>query len=273
MKKLISIFLALSLLTGTYSCQERNKVELISANNNNNYLFLKNDLRNNKNKMGVFSFNADQIKKFNNAIEKIKTKIKNVNKNFPIYFSYKLYINEKGKIDKIVALSSLSSKIDKLLTDEMQNWQMNIFSRDYPQKYAIDWNFSLFKTKGKSEISLLNSTLPVNEKISNEKADDYYVQVEEMPSPIGGVQGIQEKIHYPETAKRAGIEGRVYIKAYIDEKGNVAEAEVIKGLDGGCNEEALKAVKSTKFTPGRNSGRAVKTQVSIPILFKLDSKK
>lgn len=36
---------------------------------------------------------------------------------------------------------------------------------------------------------------------------------------------------YPISAKEAGIEGKVFVKAIIDEKGNVAETEVIKSVN------------------------------------------
>ena len=279
MKSIITVFLIVSLLTGTYSCQQRKKVELISANNNNEYLYLKKRFDSgDKVKLGIFNFDKNQINKFSKTIDEIKRQLELENKQKSnsfnwIAFEYRLYINENGNIDKIVALTSSSQEIDKLVSEKLSKWNMNIFSKQYPQKYSIDWNFGFSKQKGTENFTLVNSNLPVQESISNEPDDTFFIQVEEMPAPIGGIKGIQEKIHYPELAKRTGIEGRVYIKAYIDKKGNVVKAEIIKGLDGGCNEEALKAVKETKFIPGRQKGKAVNVQVSIPILFKLDSKK
>jgi protein TonB len=90
-----------------------------------------------------------------------------------------------------------------------------------------------------------------------------------MPMPVGGMTEISKKIIYPQIAKRAGIEGKVYVLAFIDENGNVANARVIKGIDGGCDEAALDAVKQTKFNPGKQDGKPVKVQVTIPIVFKL----
>lgn len=97
----------------------------------------------------------------------------------------------------------------------------------------------------------------------------FFVAVEEMPEPIGGIEAIQKKIVYPEIAKRAGVEGRVFIKAFVDEQGNVTKTEVIKGIGAGCDEAAEAAVRSSKFKPGKQRGKAVKVQVSVPILFKL----
>jgi len=90
-----------------------------------------------------------------------------------------------------------------------------------------------------------------------------------MPGPIGGMFAIQQKIKYPEIARRAGLQGKVLIQAFIDEKGNVVYTKVIKGLGGGIDEMASDAVKITKFNPGRQNGEPVKVQVTIPIQFTL----
>ena len=108
---------------------------------------------------------------------------------------------------------------------------------------------------------------PPEKKVEEEPT--YFVAVEEMPAPIGGIVAIQKKIVYPEIAKRAGVEGKVYVLAFVDESGSVTKAQIIKGIGAGCDEAALDAVLKTKFTPGKQRGKPVKVQVSIPILFKL----
>jgi protein TonB len=115
------------------------------------------------------------------------------------------------------------------------------------------------------------SLIEVEEKVVEEKeeAPTYFVAVEEMPEPIGGIQGIQSRIVYPEIAKRAGVDGRVYVLAFVDEHGNVTKAQLIKGLGAGLDEAALDAIRQTKFKPGKQRGKPVKVQVSIPIVFKL----
>ncbi len=114
------------------------------------------------------------------------------------------------------------------------------------------------------------SLIEVEEKVvEQEAAPTYFVAVEEMPEPIGGIKAIQEKITYPEIAKRAGVEGKVYVLAFVDESGNVTKAQILKGIGAGCDEAALNAVEKTKFKPGKQRGVPVKVQVSIPIIFKL----
>lgn len=110
---------------------------------------------------------------------------------------------------------------------------------------------------------------PKEDKKIVEEEPTYFVAVEEMPEPIGGIGAIQSKIVYPEIAKRAGVEGKVYVLAFVNESGDVTKAEIIKGLGAGLDEAALSAVKQTKFKPGKQRGKPVKVQVSIPIVFKL----
>lgn len=93
--------------------------------------------------------------------------------------------------------------------------------------------------------------------------------VEEMPAPIGGLKSIQEKVNYTEIARRALVEGTVYIEARIDKNGNIIDAIVKKGLGAGLDEEALNAVKSTKFIPGKQRGKTVNVKMVIPIKFVL----
>ena len=125
---------------------------------------------------------------------------------------------------------------------------------------------------GDTEIDLeaeMEAPPPPKEEKKVEEEPTYFVAVEEMPEPIGGIKGIQEKIVYPEIAKRAGVEGKVYVLAFVDESGTVTKAQVLKGIGAGCDEAALTAVQKTKFKPGKQRGKPVKVQVSIPIIFKL----
>jgi protein TonB len=101
-------------------------------------------------------------------------------------------------------------------------------------------------------------------------SDEIFTEIpEELPSPVGGLKSIQEKVHYTEIARRAGVEGTVYIQVKIDKDGDVMDAIIIKGLGAGLDEEALNAVKSTKFVPGKQRGKTVNVKMVIPIKFVL----
>ncbi len=107
-------------------------------------------------------------------------------------------------------------------------------------------------------------------KVIVEEEPQYFVAVEEMPEPIGGIQAIQSKIVYPEIAKRAGVEGKVFVLAFVDENGTVTKVTLTKGIGAGCDEAAMEAVRNTKFKPGKQRGKPVKVQVQIPVVFKLN---
>ena len=93
-----------------------------------------------------------------------------------------------------------------------------------------------------------------------------------MPQLRGGLAALQRKVSYPEMARRAGIEGRGYRTVHRERAGGrVENPRVIRGIGGGCDEEALKAVQSARFTPGMQRGRPVRVQYSLPIVFRLQN--
>jgi protein TonB len=110
--------------------------------------------------------------------------------------------------------------------------------------------------------------IPPKEIKKVEEEPAFFVAVEEMPQLIGGLKGIQGQIRYPEIAKRVGVEGKVIVQAIVDETGKVISTSTIKGIGAGCDEVAMDAVRNSKFTPGKQRGKNVKVQVTIPIVFK-----
>ncbi len=109
----------------------------------------------------------------------------------------------------------------------------------------------------------------INKKYIVEEEPSFFVAVEEMPEIIGGIQALQSKIVYPDIARRAGVEGTVYVLSYVNEKGEVVKTEVQKGIGGGCDEAAQKAIFEMKFNPGKQRGMPVKVKVMIPVKFQL----
>ncbi len=112
--------------------------------------------------------------------------------------------------------------------------------------------------------------LPVDE--TDEPADSVYHQADEMPAPLGGMQGLANNIVYPADAKKAGIEGKVLVSATVNEKGKVIKVEVKKGVDKLLDAAAIEAVKKTMFSPAKVGGKTVKSEVVIPINFSLGEK-
>lgn len=99
--------------------------------------------------------------------------------------------------------------------------------------------------------------------------DGYLAFAQVMPEPVEGLPAVIKKIQYPPIARQAGIEGKVFVMAYVNEKGNVEDVKVLKALGGGCEEEVIKVLKATKFKPGMNNGQPVKVKTSLSFAFKL----
>ncbi len=97
--------------------------------------------------------------------------------------------------------------------------------------------------------------------------------VEKMPEFPGGqeamVNYLGKNIKYPEAAIEAGIQGAVYVSFTVDADGAIRDAEVMRGIGGGCDEEALRVVNSMPlWEPGMQRGEAVKVKYRMPIRFR-----
>ena len=102
-----------------------------------------------------------------------------------------------------------------------------------------------------------------------EEEPEIFIIVEQMPELIGGQAAISKETKYPEIARKAGVEGRVFLQFTVNEQGNVQDVVVTRGIGAGCDEEAVRVVNLMKFTPGKQRGKAVKVRMSLPITFKL----
>ncbi len=82
---------------------------------------------------------------------------------------------------------------------------------------------------------------------------------------------LSANIKYPVEAKDQGIEGRVYINFIVEKDGSVDSAWVLRGIGGGCDEEALRVVREMPdWTPGYQHGEAVRVSYNLPVKFSLD---
>ncbi|MEQ9036504.1 energy transducer TonB [Gracilimonas sp.] len=101
--------------------------------------------------------------------------------------------------------------------------------------------------------------------------DDFYVVVEEMPVLIGGMAELQQKVVYPELARERGIEGRVTVQFIVNKLGDPTEVQMVRGIGGGADQEAVRVVKQAKFEPGKQNGKPVCVQYQLSINFRLEN--
>jgi TonB family protein len=106
--------------------------------------------------------------------------------------------------------------------------------------------------------------------------DTVYQIVEQMPQYTGGEEAmmkyVSENIKYPQAAKDKNIAGRVFVSFVVEKDGSIGEVKVLRGIGGGCDEEAVRVIKGMpKWKPGIQKGKPVRVSYQIPIYFKLDA--
>lgn len=101
-----------------------------------------------------------------------------------------------------------------------------------------------------------------------------YDKLQELAEPVGGLitfyKHVQQVMTYPKSARRAGVQGKVFVQFLVLEDGSVSDISIAKGLDPECDREALNAVRTApRFNPARDRGRPVKQRLVLPITFRL----
>ncbi|MDP3149214.1 MAG: energy transducer TonB [Ignavibacteria bacterium] len=110
-------------------------------------------------------------------------------------------------------------------------------------------------------------TVKESRQVGTKPVIKYYAAVDYMPVPIGGYQSIQSRVAISEQAKQNNISGKVLVKTYIDEMGKVLRTEIIQGIGFGCDEAAMRAIRNTRFSPGKLNGQYVRVQMIVTVFF------
>lgn len=116
--------------------------------------------------------------------------------------------------------------------------------------------------------------VPDNPVVGDPDDGKVFTVVEEMPTFPGGdeklFEYIQKNIKYPAIARENGISGRVYLTFVVDKEGRIKDVRLLRGIGGGCDEEAMRVVRSMPdWKPGRQNGRSVQVQYNLPVNFTL----
>jgi periplasmic protein TonB len=107
------------------------------------------------------------------------------------------------------------------------------------------------------------------------KKEEIHTRVEQMPQFGSGERELLEylakNIKYPTIARENAIQGTVVIQFVVDKDGSVTEPTVVREVGGGCDEEALRVIKTMpRWIPGKQQGKPVKVRYTLPVKFKLE---
>lgn len=111
--------------------------------------------------------------------------------------------------------------------------------------------------------------------ISQDKEDPgFFTLVEEMPEYPGGddalLKYIAQEMKYPEECRKNGIMGIVLVNFLVNSQGAVGDVKIVRSSNELFNKEALRVIKSIRgYKPGRQKGKPVPVQFTIPIRFAL----
>lgn len=97
--------------------------------------------------------------------------------------------------------------------------------------------------------------------------------VETKPAPVGGLEGfrklLSKNLKYPRQAIQRETQGKVFVSFTISKTGEVSDIKIHKGIGDGCDEEAMRVISLSKWTPGKQRGNPVAVKMIQPIIFSL----
>ena len=233
----------------------------------------------------MFKFIAENVK--------YPEKAKDENISGRVFISF--VIEKDGSVSNVKVLRGIGGGCDEeaaRVISSMPKWKPGKQKGEFVRvSYQIPIMFKLGQTNdeykttvktviaGDDEHSWKASTAtvpdnPAKEKMQPDK-DGVYQIVEEMPKFPGGEQAmfdfISSNVKYPQVAKDKNIAGRVYVGFVVEKDGSVSNVEVLRGIGGGCDEEAVRVVKAMpNWTPGKQKGEPVRVNYIMPFMFKLD---
>jgi protein TonB len=116
--------------------------------------------------------------------------------------------------------------------------------------------------------------IPPEEDEEEVEEEQIFTVVESMPEFPGGrkelMKYLAQNIKYPPYAKEAGIQGRVFINFVVETDGSITNVKVLRGIGGGCDEEAVRVVENMpKWKPGMQRGKPVRVSFNLPVKFTL----
>jgi len=84
--------------------------------------------------------------------------------------------------------------------------------------------------------------------MKKERKDKDFVKAAYFEGGRAGIEAyVKKELRYPKEALEAKVEGTVSVRYTVDYKGKVTEANIIAGIGHGCDEEALRIVRSMQF--------------------------
>lgn len=115
-------------------------------------------------------------------------------------------------------------------------------------------------------------TVNAQKTVVSQSNQNVYDQVEEMPEFPGGmpamIEFLQTNIKYPKDAIKQDVGGRVMVMFVVETDGSISNVRVARKVFPSLDKEAVRVVKAMpKWKPGKEKGRAVRVNFTLPVVF------
>lgn len=191
---------------------------------------------------------------------------------------YVTYVVEKdGSITDVRVLRGIGGGCDEeavRVINTMPNWMPGTqrgepvcVQFNLPIRFILDGDGV---SKNKETTVFAYSVVEKTPQLVNEQV---FSVVEEMPEfkaqEMTLIEFLSTNIKYPAVARKEGIEGTVFVTFIVEKDGSLNDIKLLRGIGGGCDQEAMRVVKLLSFTPGKQKGKEVAVQYNLPIKFSL----
>ncbi len=119
-----------------------------------------------------------------------------------------------------------------------------------------------------TDLSHFVFTQPGRQPQDSNQAHSRFVDVDVEPHEL---KPLDRLIQYPEAARRTGLEGDVTVDALINKDGTVVKVKVWPNSDPMFTREAVRAIKSERFSPAMLKGVPLKIWINRTIHFRLNA--
>jgi TonB family protein len=174
---------------------------------------------------------------------------------------YEMIINEEGKISSLREL-------------EIRDLVERPYYSSIDTSRSVETAISSDVKSSEKEILSAPSSESVNEGPRYEGKLYDLGNVELAPEYQGGQKALNKflgsRLRYPVRARENKVQGKVYIGFIVEKNGSLSDFKVVRGIGGGCDEEAIRVLKlSPIWKPAYANGKPVRTSYTLPITFQL----
>ena len=195
-------------------------------------------------------------------------------------------VDTLGRTTNFQIISGIGVSCDSAVLASLKliNWEWipaRVNKKKYSARLALGFEFKLEKSLpeykefpyNQNKVKLLEEFYVKKQSATNE--DLLFLFAEKSAEPVGGLEEfykwVGKNLRYPAHARRYGIQGKVFVKFFIEKDGTITNPELVKGCgDEEINQEAIRIVSiMPKWNAGERSGRKARQAFTLPINFML----